>query len=355
MFPDVSLVIQDVLRNGAKLAIVSRNNKDVIARALYYLRVPDPRDDNKMKSIISLVDYFECYDESKTQHMHKLKEYSKSEYADMILYDDDPMNNIVRIIKGAIFQLCPNKRGLTWSRYQEGLATWHRLRVMTTPFNDQGLTHYNHPMWIGFSGMDEESMKRLKHGQNRIDTKEAARWGYAVYITDDIRVAAYFREWIKQDAHGQNAQTYLCDIWVRDAAKWLNTQKIWVPADGKRMVDVHKNNESRLAKAQEDRDAWVAGMGTQTPYVLFARHWYMPGMDNLGLPKGRRFSEMAIYTHVQQAQLVTDPLSEDDIQSRLAQNKRHIQWEDKVGEWHINVPEETKRNIRRTEPTFTFR
>ena len=48
-------------------------------------------------------------------------------------------------------------------------------------------------MLIGYSGMDEQTVRLLTQGKNRTDLTESARWGYSMYIADDIKMCVYYR------------------------------------------------------------------------------------------------------------------------------------------------------------------
>lgn len=89
---------------------------------------------------------------------------------------------------GVVFQVSRDQKGLTWENYQQGLDQWRRLHAIRTPYLGQSLDSYSDPMFIGFAGMDEGTVNLLTQGRTRVDLEEAARWGYAMYITDDIQL-----------------------------------------------------------------------------------------------------------------------------------------------------------------------
>ena len=43
-------------------------------------------------------------------------------------------------------------------------------------------------MFIGFAGMDEETVNLLTQGKTHMDLKVAACWKYAMYITNDAQM-----------------------------------------------------------------------------------------------------------------------------------------------------------------------
>ncbi|EIW81818.1 hypothetical protein CONPUDRAFT_72204 [Coniophora puteana RWD-64-598 SS2] len=84
LYEDTSKIISDVLKNGAELAIVSRNdNKKLCDRILYYYHTTDPKTQQE-KPIISLVKYDEVSNESKTNHFERIHGWTKFAYKDMV-------------------------------------------------------------------------------------------------------------------------------------------------------------------------------------------------------------------------------------------------------------------------------
>ncbi|KAF8551056.1 hypothetical protein OG21DRAFT_1478302 [Imleria badia] len=160
-------------------------------------------------------------------------------------------------------------------------------------FDDEAINNlvrvesYSHLMFIGFAGMHEDT--------------GAARCGHAI--------AKYFASWIKQNAFGANTRTSVCELWARDRRKFLATNKIWVPEDDQRPGD----SKFKIAWDQENRDAKVAEWGVKMPYIMFSCHFDMRGMP---IAK-TRWNEMVIYTHVQDALMLTIPLTKSTRRSRL--------------------------------------
>jgi len=97
-FNDISKVINDILKNGAQLAIITRNPaKNLSDRALYYFKAINPAGGNQ-RSIIELIKYNEAKDESKALPWRRIREKSGSDYADFLMFDDEALNNATRII-----------------------------------------------------------------------------------------------------------------------------------------------------------------------------------------------------------------------------------------------------------------
>ncbi|KIK95090.1 hypothetical protein PAXRUDRAFT_407884 [Paxillus rubicundulus Ve08.2h10] len=104
LYADVPRIIKDIQKNGAKIAIVSRNSsKGLCDRALWYWKVNDAS--GKERSIIDLVKFDEVYDRPKTEHFAKIKGWTKYEYHDMILFDDEAINNTVEMMLGMFWSL----------------------------------------------------------------------------------------------------------------------------------------------------------------------------------------------------------------------------------------------------------
>ncbi|KAG1772887.1 hypothetical protein EV702DRAFT_1181232 [Suillus placidus] len=82
--PDIPRIIENALKNGASIALVSRHDsKLLVDRVLYYFHATDPRD-NQQKSIIKMVRYNEIVNESKTKHFERIQGWSKYAYDDMV-------------------------------------------------------------------------------------------------------------------------------------------------------------------------------------------------------------------------------------------------------------------------------
>ncbi|KIK95093.1 hypothetical protein PAXRUDRAFT_11659 [Paxillus rubicundulus Ve08.2h10] len=338
LYADVPRIIQDILQNNARIAIVSRNSsKGLCSRALSYWKAKDPT--GQERAIIDLVTLKEFYDRPKTEHFAKIKSQSKFEYSDMILFDDDATSNIVEMMLGVTFQVSRDQKGLTWDNYQQGIEMWRRNQRIRSPFLGQNFGSYPKRKFVGYAGMDQGTIRLLQNGGRRQDRKEAARWGYAMYIADNPAIASYFNEWIKGNAFGQDAKTQVCALWVRDGDLFEKMNKIWVPDQGNLQTNVQKWDESRIAWSQEDRDRKVASWGVQKPYVLFARH---PNMGS-GFPvRSGRWNEMVVYGQTQEALFLTFPLSDQEIKA-AAQGPR---FEQMISQWNITIPSETRQDFR---------
>ena len=100
--------------------------------------------------------------------------------------DDHPFDSIyISPFLGATFQIINGMQGLTWERYQYGIATWQRNQGIRCPYPGLDLSLYPKRKLLGYSGMDMETIQLLEGGGRRHDRKEAARWGYAMYVADD--------------------------------------------------------------------------------------------------------------------------------------------------------------------------
>ncbi|EIW81817.1 hypothetical protein CONPUDRAFT_72203 [Coniophora puteana RWD-64-598 SS2] len=318
LYGKVPDIITDIVKHGAKLAIVSRNrSKGASDRALWYFNAVDPRD-GKKKPIIDMVDFDEVVDEDKTKHFERIKGWTGFDFSDMILFDDEAVNNLVRVVQGVTFQVSRDQQGLTWENYQQGLDTWRRLQKIRSPYLGQSLQSYSNPVFLGYSGMDEDTVNRLTSGGHRVDLTESARWGYAMYVADDIRIAHYFSEWIKRDAFGPNAKTY---VWFTETNSLMN--------------NVHSQSAFQIAWDQENRDVQAAKWYAPPPYILFSRHGRMGDMPN-NIPRGR-FNEMVVYTQLQDALILTIPLTNQQIANKMYSSPKSAPFEHQFKNWRIRM------------------
>ncbi|KAJ8094235.1 hypothetical protein PM082_006773 [Marasmius tenuissimus] len=336
MYADVPKIIKDILENGAKLAIVSRNSsKAMCDRALWHWTVQDHH--GKDKRLIDLVKFDEVYEADKTTHFRKIKGWTNFDYSDMILYDDEAINNTVEMMLGVTFQVSRDQKGLTWDNYQEGLDIWRRTKAIHSPWHGLSLNQYPKRKLIGYSGMDMGTIQQLEAGGRRTDRKEAARWGFAMYVADDPRVAIYFNNWIKSYFPG--TATVVCAIYARDGDIWDRMNKIWVP-DSRNDIKQNRSSDFMLGWSEEDRNRQVAQWGVKKPYVLFSRHPNMGG--GFPIPSPRRFNELVIYPQVQENLILTVRMSDSELRSAS-----NVYYEGKVREWNITIPQETRNDFGR--------
>ena len=62
---------------------------------------------------------------------------------------------------------------------------WRRNKAIESPWSGINLNNYPRRRFLGYSGMDIETIQLLEAGGRRHDRKEAARWGFAMYVADD--------------------------------------------------------------------------------------------------------------------------------------------------------------------------
>ncbi|KAK7458726.1 hypothetical protein VKT23_009725 [Stygiomarasmius scandens] len=195
---DIPRIVTDILANGASLAIVSRNtSKALCDRALYYFKAKDP-ESGEMKSIIKMVRYDEVVDEPKTEHFKRIHNWSKYDYSDMILYDDEPANNIVRTELGTTVKNCNGKTGLDWETYIGGIAEWRKNQSSqlgpgsTTVL---GIAHFNDVYQVSDQNIkvDDQkeviNVKKFATSLNNItsgwkDGKDGKKEGFIVFSGD---------------------------------------------------------------------------------------------------------------------------------------------------------------------------
>ena len=124
--------------------------------------------------------------------------------------------------------------------------------------------------------------------------------------------------------------------------------QIWVPEDGSMMTDV-RGNKLKIAWGQENRDAKVAEWGVKMPYIMFSRHWHMDGMY---IPAHSRWNEMVVYTHVQDALMLTIPLTDQQVEEKIALGGRFVKFEEQLSNWNIKVPDVTWADFRKHKENF---
>ncbi|KAJ8501497.1 hypothetical protein ONZ45_g11921 [Pleurotus djamor] len=359
MHSDIPAIVEDILKNGAKLAIVCHSqNKAMCDRALWYWKAPDANGD--YKPIIDLVSYDENSDKNMVHHFDAILSYydNDASYSDMILFDDDPTSNIVEMMVGVTFQIVRGTKGLTMATYKAGIETWRRNQSIITPFVGLNLNDYSRPLFLGYSGMDIESIELLEKGWRKHDRKEAARWGYACYITDDPAIAKYFGDWIKYAFGGSQAKTVVCAMFARDEDQWKALKKVWVPETA---TQTNVNNKpNTVAWSQENRDRLIASWGVQKPYVLFSRHVNMnafkqPNMKvRFPVPGRARWNEMVVYGQVQEAQLLTIRMEDDALSLDIGDPEKHVHYEKKIKEWGIQVPQAAWADFRKHKETAIY-
>ncbi|KAF9524642.1 acid phosphatase-domain-containing protein [Crepidotus variabilis] len=343
VFNDISSVVNDVLKNGSKLAIVSRNrSKAMCDRALYYFKAINPNHGNEWP-ISQLVQYNEVVDQSKTEHFRRIKALSGNDFAEMLLFDDEAYNNVVRIELGVTFQLARDKRGLMWDVYQQGLNAWRRVKNTTTIPSTPGFVPRR--VRIGYSGLPQSWINLVRRGEGTVDPTTPYRWGYALYVSDKLGIAKYFCDW---NNNWNSEKSYPCEVWVKDYDTWAKLNKIWIPENdgGIQQMNNLSWNAEQTGRNQEDRDRFIAeNWGVQTPYVLFSQHHWMSGMPG---PR-ERWTEMVIYTQVQRALFEVVPLS--DFQVAQNRDPSPYPFPEQMKTWSITVPDKTKAEFRRYRET----
>ena len=62
---------------------------------------------------------------------------------------------------------------------------WRRNKAIESPWRGLSTMRYPKRKFLGYSGMDVDTIKLLEAGGRRHDRDEAARWGYAMYVADN--------------------------------------------------------------------------------------------------------------------------------------------------------------------------
>ncbi|KAF5384466.1 hypothetical protein D9757_006409 [Collybiopsis confluens] len=169
MNPDIPRIVTDILRNGASLAIVSRNtSKALCDRALYYFHADDPQT-GESKSIIKYVRYDEVVDEPQSEHFKRIQGWSKYDYTDMVLFDDEAPKDVSDL--GVVVVDCPTSTGLTWQSYEKGIARWTEKKQKKPPLKSTktlSIAHFNDVYQVG------EQQVKIADKQEKIDVTKFA-------------------------------------------------------------------------------------------------------------------------------------------------------------------------------------
>ncbi|KAF9524645.1 acid phosphatase-domain-containing protein [Crepidotus variabilis] len=334
IYDDISAIVSDVLKNGAKLAIVSRTSSKALSdRALYYFNTINT--DGKEWSIIHLVTYDEVVNESKANHFRRIHGWSNNDYSEMLLFDDEGINNVVRVELGVSYQIIPYWRGLNWAGYQKGLNVWRRSQKLVIPSTPG---YQRRPNPIGYTGLPKFWIDLVNKGEGIVDRSADYRWGYGLYVTDSLGIAKRFRNWERQE---MRREAYVCAVYIRDFYTWVGLDKIWVPEYGGGLVQMSNRTwtEEHTGLNQENRDARIADQwGVQTPYVLFSRHFWFP---TLPIPQGQRWNEMLLSTQVMRTNIYIEVLSDAE-----ADRKGEFPpYQDLISTWKITVPAVTRQEF----------
>jgi len=113
------------------------------------------------------------------------------------------------------------------------------------------------------------------------------------------------------------------------------------------MTDIKIKDMHKIGWAQESRDRLVARWGVQSPYILFSRHFKMNGMP---LKDGQRWNEMVIYSQVQDALMLTFPMTDEDVDKRIKEGFE--EYTKQIKPWKIHVPDDTKADFQKYKENF---
>ncbi|KAF9529484.1 acid phosphatase-domain-containing protein [Crepidotus variabilis] len=347
-FNDISAIINNILQNGAQLAIVARNgSKPMCDRALYYLNAARPPNGNEW-SIIDLASFNEVANESKANHFRRIRHYSQLDYSDMLMFDDEAYNNVVKIELGTAFKLIPNRVGMTWTVYQQGLDAWRlakNLRIISMVAG--GVPNRR---LIGYSGLPPSWIQLVQNGEGIVDTTTPYRWGFGLYVAPSMSIARYFRDW---NTSFVGTASHVCEVWVKDYFAWENgVAKVWVPENNGNLPQMNPMNTTaeETALNQENRDSFIASrFGVSAPYVLFSQHFWMDGMP---LPRGQRWAEMVVSTQVYRSLFEVYPLSDAQLGHILVNEP--FPFGNQFRTWHITTPEVTREEFLRNNESGLY-
>ncbi|KAF9524648.1 hypothetical protein CPB83DRAFT_909757 [Crepidotus variabilis] len=214
VYDDISNVINDILKNGAQLAIVLRNlSRPFCDRTLYYFNAINPKD-GKEWTIIDLAQFDEIKNESKANHWRRIRQWAGCDYSDMLMFDDEALNNVVRIELG------------------EG-----------SPLNL--LAPY--------------------------------RWGFAWHVTASVTRAKFFLTWNNNFNKERSSVCEVWvkdyDAWIRANKIWVPENNGNIP-----LMNNMTATAEATGRNQEDRDRFIGDKwGVPMPYVLFCQHHWFNG------------------------------------------------------------------------------
>ncbi|KAK7000368.1 acid phosphatase-domain-containing protein [Favolaschia claudopus] len=374
---DIGRIITDLVKKNIQIAIVSRNtDKDLCDRALFYSYANNPHT-NKAESIIKFVDYDEVKDESKLRHFKRIQEWCGFSYADMLFFDDQPLNMEVETWEGVTFHLIHHTSGhhcITWADYTAGLEAWRKNHRIFVPHGLKDPTLIDHcprKMLIGYAGTHHDTAKEYVQGHRRPWTvhPRPARWGHALYVSDNPQIALFFGQW-KRDSESPS-DLYVCEIFVRDKQVFIDQlAKLWFHPE--RQYLTHNLPSGTLTQAQEHdvakqvadsqvhRDEFFKKkFKISKPYALFSRHHYMAEM---GKPKyqvkinpKKRFNELVLYPQIQDHLLFGKAIPLEHARGMAKSGKlRHLHYERHVKNWKITVPHETRLDSNNHDKTNFF-
>jgi magnesium-dependent phosphatase 1 len=112
-------------------------------------------------------------------------------------------------------------------------------------------------------------------------------------------------------------------------------------------------NEASIGDSQENRDDWVKGYGVTKPYILFSKHYKMPGMP---IPDNTRFNEMVIYPQLQDSLFFAHRMQRDEVEKDMQAWDRGwlgLQYDRSISSWGITVPYETRTDVASHGETLT--
>ncbi|KAI9509692.1 acid phosphatase-domain-containing protein, partial [Russula earlei] len=306
VFDDISNIVHDILKNGARLAIVSRR--------LYYFNTINPKNGREW-SIIHLVTYDEVIDQSKVQHFKRIRTWSASDFSDLLMFDDEAYNNVVRIEAGVTFQFVRDGKGLTWDVYQQGLDAWRRAKSIMIPSSPSPVR-----MLVGFSALPSFSVTLIGRGECRVDRNTPSRWGYALYLADTIGILTFYvepntllgwnEEWIAEKSH-------VYEVWVKDYDAWTSINKIWIPENSGYLPQMNNTlwSVEDAGRNQEDRDRFITD------------HWKVPT------------PYMVVYTQIQRSLFEVVRVPDDQVDQHS--NPNPYPFDKQIKTWKITVPNET--------------
>ncbi|KAI1128303.1 acid phosphatase-domain-containing protein [Nemania abortiva] len=356
---DVYWIIRDLLSNGVRVAVSSRNaNPDMCNRALGLIKMQVPLGDD-YKPAIDFVSWSEISNGkapySKTELRLTFQQFRNRR---IILFDNQAPNNEVEMWQGVTFHQVDGSRCITTSDYLSGLDTWRRNQIIRCPMPTHSPNPHPNAKTIGWVGTDKHTSDLYMNGQRRTKSGRPSRWGFALYVADDPSIAAEFAKW-RRDSDTDNQ--YICEIYVRDFEIFRAMDKVWVPEDGPAPQTNSDRGDNHIAEVQCNRDNIVANtFAVHKPYILFARHKWMDFLSMTWRQNHHgRFSEMVVYPQIQDALCYGKRWKLSDVQQHINAGRdlngnpfRGFDFRHKLKKWNIRWSQETVADFKKHKEDF---
>ncbi|KAK0727045.1 acid phosphatase-domain-containing protein [Lasiosphaeria miniovina] len=333
------------------VCISSKNtHKDMCVRALWHVEYDDPKR-GKGTRVTDIIKYFEAGNEHqpKTEHFDNFERWNQDKgrptsQKKMLLFDDKAENMDVEQWNGVtFFKIAKPGRGITYDDYKNGLKLYRSFMEWRRYIPASG-AESSRVQHIGYVGADMLNAQRYAEGKRRTRTDRAARWGYAMYVADDPRIAAFFSKMGRENTPDDQ---YIVKLYVRSSQAFDFISKVWYPSKGSWQINNVHSTMEETCQAQEKLDKKVMEkFNVSKPYLSFSKHGKMAGMD--WIKEGTRFNEMIVYPQIQDAMFFGEAHKLSDVEGLINSgdaNWPHLKWHRNIKPWGIKLCAETKADF----------